>query len=482
MRLLSLPLKLVAQARHALSSYSYLPVTENGVPSPDTPPRRRRVELAFLVVFAIAIPATVLWDLRHSTTIDLVNLPDLVSIQHYEGSLPQHTMSASVGGRYVRFVSQHHWGAGFNNLWEEVILLNEIALRADRAYTFRTYVLSDMSEWPSNVFMSGPSAGGPYPPEWNARPSISAEWWNVICPPARRRQISSDRAWEELALGDKFDGEEVVAKWAKYLRDMPEACVEIDGRGFFDLDFWFGSARSVAIWPTLSKSPILTHHAWSKPVYRAVSNNLPILTGNKTTHDTEKFVLPEDDGQLSLPPLKIYKPLHNLAALHIRRGDYEGHCWILRHFDAPYAAWNVIPGLPDTYKPDNSSEDTKSRILEHCLPSPQQVAGRVERAMKDYLAQNPRAERIDHFYVMTNANEDYLTELRTAMGALDFHNVLTWRDLTFVGSEKFAGQIVDMEIGIRAALFIGNGFSTLTSTVVALRLVRGAPMNSSRFW
>ena len=70
----------------------------------------------------------------------------------------------------------------------------------------------------------------------------------------------------------------------------------------------------------------------SQPVYRAVSNNLATITGGKMTPETEKHDNSAPTNGTAVPPLKLYQELSNVVALHIRRGDYEGHCWILRHF------------------------------------------------------------------------------------------------------------------------------------------------------
>lgn len=340
------------------------------------------------------------------------------------------------------------------------MMLNEIALRAERGFVFRTWVLSDGSVRPMGLFLSGPTAGGPLPAGWDAPRAISTEWYEKICPLEERRQVRSDDVWVETQLRERYDGEELVSKFTSYISKISDRCIDVDGRGFMDLDFWFGSTRSLTLWPALSRSPILTHHAWSAAVYHAVSNNLALITGNKTVPSSER------DPDTSLPPLLRNAELSNVIALHIRRGDYEGHCGILAYYDAPYAAWNALPSLPDRYTPDNSSEATKQLLIPHCLPTPDQVAERVRRALKEYAVDRPSADPIERVYVMTNADQPWIQELRSALGVHGLNNVVTSRDLILEGTGAIANQVVDMEIGIRAALFIGNGYSTFTSTIV----------------
>ncbi|EJD55675.1 hypothetical protein AURDEDRAFT_179385 [Auricularia subglabra TFB-10046 SS5] len=440
----------------------------------------RRFIRVFTVLFALAIPATFIHDIRQTPEpIDLVALPNLASVEVFEGRLPQHNLELARRTRYVKWINQHHWGEGYNNAWEEFIILHEMARRANRSYTFRTMVFADMSVWPMNVFMSGPTAGGPWPAGVDTPLSISDQYWETACPPHRRRNLRMEKVNAELGIRyNQSDGEEMVSKWAKYLRDLHEDCISINGKeSMFDLDFWFGSARPTALWPTLPKSPILTHHAWSHHVYNAVSRNLPTLTGTKMTHLNEKHA-----DAASLPPLRAYKELPNLIALHIRRGDFEGHCWVLAHFAAPYASWSNLPQLPDRYVPDGSTQEGKMRTIPHCIPDPKQVAQRVADLNKEYVAQRPDADKLEYVYIMTNAKQDFLDDVRKELKEVGFPHMLTAKDLQLTQMENHANMVVDMEIGIRAALFIGNGFSTLTSTVAALRLVREAPLYTIRFW
>jgi hypothetical protein len=42
--------------------------------------------------------------------------------------------------------------------------------------------------------------------------------------------------------------------------------------------------------------------------------------------------------------------------------------------------------------------------------------------------------------------------------------------------------MIDMELAARGHVFIGNGFSSVSSTVTRIRLVRGIPPNQTHFW
>ncbi|KAH7107291.1 hypothetical protein BKA62DRAFT_128354 [Auriculariales sp. MPI-PUGE-AT-0066] len=459
--------------------HSYTPIdTAHDGQQPTCTPRT--LAKAFIVVFALAVPATILYNLAHSPRIDLVHLPDVPSLRVHESKLPQHNDSYAQSGRFVRFLSQHHWGEGFNNAWEEFILLAEIARRAKRAYVFRDLVFKDNSEWPFTAFMGGPIAGGPWPPGEPDLPAVSMDWYqSKACPRSRRTVLNANNIWFRLDLDSK-DAETIVIAWADLLLKDPNPCIDIEGRGFFSLDLWFGRPqRAITIWPILSKSPLITHHAWSNAVYTAVTRNLALITHNALTPTTERHSLaaaPSAD-----PPLRAHTELARVLALHIRRGDYEGHCWILAHFSSPYASWNVLPGLPDTYTPATSDDD-KSRLIPHCLPDVATMCARVEVVLREYRERNPDAPKIEEVYLMTNADDEFVQEVRRALVTIGLERLVTTKDLALVDAENFANMVIDMEIGIRAALFIGNGFSTFTSTIVALRDARGAPIQNSRFW
>ena len=127
--------------------------------------------------------------------------------------------------------------------------------------------------------------------------------------------------------------------------------------------------------------------------------------------------------------------------MHIRRGDYEAHCSLLEGLAAPYAVYNVIPGLPDTYTPNPTNETTKKLIMPHCLPTAQQVIQRVVVVKKDYETQNPGKATLDSVFLMTNADKEWLAELKEGLSAIGLGNVVTWRQLELHDYEKVAGMV-----------------------------------------
>jgi hypothetical protein len=81
---------------------------------------------------------------------------------------------------------------------------------------------------PLNTFISGPTAGGPFPPSARSSPrAISKDYWNNICPYERRVLLDVDTINRELNFPNNPDGLVMLQRWAEKLTAMSEPCVEI---------------------------------------------------------------------------------------------------------------------------------------------------------------------------------------------------------------------------------------------------------------
>ena len=71
-----------------------------------------------------------------------------------------------------------------------------------------------------------------------------------------------------------------------------------------------------------------------------------------------------------------------------------------------------------------------------------------------------RARGLENVYVMTNGDAHWLAELKAALrAAFAWERIATSRDMIFTWEEKFVSQSMDMMIGERAQVFVGNGVS-----------------------
>jgi hypothetical protein len=286
----------------------------------------------------------------------------------------------------------------------------------------------------------------------------------------------------------------------------------VDETSSDDMHRILGTTRILSIWPTLSQSPIMTHFSWSQIVLSALQSNAHVLTSlppSPNALTSHHALLPSIDltSRTSFP---------NLLAIHIRRGDYQSHCHLLANWSSSYMGWSQYPGLPasDVFVPppggsagDNTPEN-REVYMRHCLPSVEQVVERVRAVRREWEAAggelevntkhdsetkttSPPPRKLTHIHIMTNAEPSYLTSLLTLLNSpsssspasnLKWDRNTSGSDLSLTPEQSYIGQAIDMAIGERAGVFLGNGFSSLSANVVMLRMARGQPMESNRFW
>jgi len=177
----------------------------------------------------------------------------------------------------------------------------------------------------------------------------------------------------------------------------------------------------ISLFPTMSKSPITTGFAWSPIVQSAVTKAIRIIQPDNTSEDT---------------PV-----LHGLVALHIRRGDFEGHCHFLQGRAQGYNSWNLLPSLPDNFDPEqfHGDEDkTTEHYQRHCWPSIGQIIARLRQVARD----------VDQVYVMTNGQGEWLDGLVAALKQDGWRRVVTSAEVknVLVDAESVVDQAVDMEV------------------------------------
>lgn len=219
-----------------------------------------------------------------------------------------------------------------------------------------------------------------------------------------------------------------------------------------------------------------------------------------------------------------------LLAIHLRRGDFIEHCDNLVTWKSTYHGYNTLPSLPDRFFAENSTlldilpeEELKKRYREKCLVDIDMVRKRVVSVVREWRSERLKIEEakpenkppetketrvkkmLKKIYIMTNGDHEFLQELKDGLqiDALrsvststdsdlptdfdydfvwDWDEISTSRDLDLGWETKYVAQAVDMYVGQRAELFIGNGFSSLTANVVLMRFVAGVEPWRTRFW
>ena len=198
----------------------------------------------------------------------------------------------------------------------------------------------------------------------------------------------------------------------------------------------------------------MTHFGWSPLITAALSANAHVI------HPSLSSFTPSSFSPYSSPT-----PLSGLLALHIRRGDFIEHCLNLANWTSRYTAYNEFPGLPDRFSPPpfpsgGQIPEERARYRAHCFPDMEQIISRVREVRASLLS----TTRLTRVYVMTNGRPEWLQELKDALQAdaerehLDrWEQITTSRDLRLTSEQRHNGQAIDMAIGQRAEVLLGNG-------------------------
>ncbi|ELU38209.1 hypothetical protein AG1IA_07763 [Rhizoctonia solani AG-1 IA] len=391
-------------------------------------------------------------------------LPGRRDFKDYEErmrNMPQHNPDlpppAGRNGRYVRFRNQSH-----------SLLNTHVAHKAGRAYVHIPFHaaahpamgLGSKAPWiPLNAFMDAPTAGGVWPGGDPTPRAVSEEWYDTICPKGDRVVLDTEKVAGHLK---ESDAQTLIDFWAQKLKDMDDKCVEIDGR---DLT---GSTRVLSAFDEFSKSATMQMLKWSDLVVGAVKRNFALISPVKQRNSRPLIFYPEGK-------------IEGLLAMHVRRGDYSYHCTHFANWSSTYTSWALLPQLPDAFKiPEGAGggQATPEAVAEYhrvCWPTNAQIVERARLMRKLHPG-------LDRIYILTNGKPDYLAKLKEDLRADGWKKLSTSQDMTLNWQEMWVSQSIDMSIAQRAEVFIGNGFSTLSSNVAMLRLSRGLPFNSVRFW
>ncbi|KAI0327652.1 hypothetical protein GY45DRAFT_1256570 [Cubamyces sp. BRFM 1775] len=370
---------------------------------------------------------------------------------------------------------------------QEHLLNAHLAYMSNRAMVFDNYTWnrngSDYSDFnghliPSRIplaaLIRGPAAGGPFPPGDPAPRAVVKEYFDQVCPPSERHVMMSDEvtsAWEEgIHAGMVLDA------WVEKLKHLPR-CVEINEASAQIFSIWvFGSKRALGIWQSLKNSPILTEFRWSQLIEDAFTANRHLFSPTSWLSWLSSLVY--------TPSAYPYDVIPGLLVLHVRRGDFEGHCLHFARWSSQWNGFNQFPELPDQFVPPPSAgwgeatEEGKKIYLRHCFPDIEQMVERVQE-----IRNTPAGQGLKYIYIMTNGKKPWVQALKDALGKTGgWQKIVSSRDLTLNWEQQYVAQSVDMLIGERAQVLIGNGFSSLTSNIVMMRMARDLPPDTNRFW
>ena len=203
------------------------------------------------------------------------------------------------------------------------------------------------------------------------------------------------------------------------------------------------------LWPAFSVSPIITHYRWSSLVELAFDIN-------------RDYFFPMDtlEPYLSSSPADTnaerYTMIPGLMAIHIRRGDYEGHCRWLSTNAEDFVSVNAFPDMMDQFTVPLRSSSNRELYRKRCYPSIEEIVRKVVDVRGTHAARGVR-----RLFIMTNGKPDFLTELKDALWeAAEWDVIATSRDMVLNWEQKYIAQAVDQLVAQRAQVLIGNGVSS----------------------
>ncbi|KAJ6609895.1 hypothetical protein B0H10DRAFT_2063017 [Mycena sp. CBHHK59/15] len=327
--------------------------------------------------------------------------------------------------KYVLF--RQLQGAGFNNQVQEILLYHHLALLTSRVYVYQPLVWQPRrASLPLSAFLSGVTTG-----------SITASVFDQVCPPSEVTHVSINR-----------DNNEIWEQ-AKALLNRPDRCMVVDD---WILRWTFLASPALhQIWPSF-RHYLTLHFKWSAPIEDIAARHLAAR-------------LPGDEPYM---------------ALHLRRGDFEGHCHSLASAQTGFTTWATLPELDSGFPPSLDSTNQTS-VMEHCYPSLRRILDAIDLQARA----NPHVRAL---HVLHDGAWDHPTvylqhyKLEAAVKSAERTLRAGWtggpmKTVTHSGSlpiqrESDWAVAVDVELARKAYIFIGNGYSSLSSQIIALRLAK----------
>lgn len=316
---------------------------------------------------------------------------------------------------------------------------------------------------PLNALMSGPTVGGPWEDGDDSPRSVSVDYFELACPEAERYFISRKSVLD--GLGDMPDGVAVFDQLLRLVRDAPSRCVEVGRVGEEPtFDVWLISGnRSLGLSLQFLDTPTSRLLGASPLVQSAILRNeylYELRSQPSTDTPANGDILPRANMS---PSPNVYP---RMMAIHLRRGDFERACRYHTNRPDVWYQWNLWPTLPDTFVPHPEAgggyapAEAYEAVRKRCFPNPDEVLQRVRQVRDEYLLKgSPKSPTVDAMHIMTNGDRHWIDELKLLLEKDGWTSVVSSDDLKLDDEQTDVSMAIDMEIGRRAAVFIGNGVS-----------------------
>ncbi len=100
-----------------------------------------------------------------------------------------------------------------------------------------------------------------------------------------------------------------------------------------------------------------------------------------------------------------------------------------------------------------------ARDMQRCYPTIDQIVEKI-----DEIRKSPAGKGLKDVYVMTNGKREWVQELKAHLRSMGgWNKIASSRDMVINDEQKEVAQAVDMMIGERAQVIIGNGVSEVGS-------------------
>ncbi|KAJ3724444.1 hypothetical protein C8R42DRAFT_577111 [Lentinula raphanica] len=332
--------------------------------------------------------------------------------------------------KFVLF--RQHEGADFGNQAQEILLHHHLALQSSRFYIYQPLYWKPRNEQlPLSAFLLGATE----------ERAVPASFVEKLCAKGSddvvhiKIQSSREDLWDTALSALK----------------RKESCVIVDNP-IIDTAY-LSSPSADAIWP-LFQNYLSRWFRWSPQV-------LDIVERTQTQLNLRR--------QFSSLQGEPY------IAVHLHRKAFLDVCETAAQRNSGLVNWANLPAIQSTMLPPRLDSRNASSVMEHCNPSLLRVMEAIDRQVrrKPYL----RTIHIVHDGV---SSKD-LWKLEHALRNPERAQRAGW---TYgpIKSVSHSGMVphepeetdflvgVDVELARRAEVFIGNGYSTLSSYIIALRM------------
>ncbi|KAF9244158.1 hypothetical protein BU15DRAFT_86106 [Melanogaster broomeanus] len=395
------------------------------------------------------------------------SIPPLFEAYHeFERHLPQHDLSLPFPeGRDAKFfwAANHVTASGWGNVMQELLTNALLAHATNRAFVFDNFTAfrddaGDFSEFngklvpsriPLSAIISGPIVGSSFDLGDPTPRAVSREYYEKVCP--NSTLIDSWTINEHLRHDPDVPASQIFDLWVEKLDSMNDSCVEMQRGSFQIFEIWlFGSTRILSLWPQLSKSPILRNFSWSPLVLKTYAANAQLF------------------GAAPKPSRFFHR-------------DFTDHCTHLAKWGSDWNGFNKFADFPDKFQVPAGAGG--GEVTEKNLQVTEKIVEKVREVLAEQKMLYGGKKELNRIYVMTNGDVAWLMQLKEGlMGVKRWDAISSSRELRLGWESKHIAQSVDMLVGQQAQVFIGNGFSSLTSNIVMFRMLNELPPDDTRFW